>query len=61
MVFAKGVQADLCWLSDLQGLAVLLLLVVGGGGGGGGGGESFIGLRRVEGEETRAWVLWTRD
>ena len=59
MVFAKGVQADLCWLSDLQGLAVLLLLVVGGGGGG--GVESFIGLRRVEGEETRAWVLWTRD
>ena len=57
MVFAKGVQADLCWLSDLQGLAVLLLLVVGGGG----GVESFIGLRRVEGEETRAWVLWTRD
>ena len=57
MVFAKGVQADLCWLSDLQGLAVLLLLVVGGGG----GVESFIGLRRVEGPETRAWVLWTRD
>ena len=57
MVFAKGVQADLCWLSDLQGLAVLLLLVVGGGG----GGESLIGLRRVEGEGTRAWVLWTRD
>ena len=60
MVFAKGVQADLCWLSDLQGLAVLLLLVVGGGGGGGGV-ESFIGLRRGEGDETRAWVLWTRD